>query len=301
MNKSQTNWLLRILIVAWMAAAQLTGQEPDQTPLAGVLSKAAAYTGRVKQLALFFYCTETTIDTSFSYKYRLHSNYFGQGFPMVELKPKKSVSAVNHFDYQMVSNEKEMFEQRNPFSHAHTFHVPRSDSGIVLDLAPQAYNDLSTHTQDSLRLKYAVFGAVGFLSPYWQNQFTYKLLGSETINGRLTWIVDAKACTERKDNLQNGKIWIDDQDGSVHQIEMSPVNGAVYPEFLPRPTTFGRQLKCLIRFEIVCNRVRFPSSEEIRDIYISPLGTEFPAHSSYIRYHDYHFFVVGTEIDDNMN
>jgi len=287
MRKTKSCLLLVLFIpILWdLCLSQEVTTENDQAKLKTILKQTAEYCERLKQMAFDFVCHENIQEESYFYKKteRIDPRYIGTATPMkkVDLKLQRKRIKTWIYDYQMIKKGETLEEKRILLEeNAKEKHVENAELKIKGSQA-----------------KFLVYGPVGFLSRYWQQHFTYEMIGQEELNSKKAIIITATPTEEREENYNLGKIWVDEKDFSILKIEWDP---RYIPGFEEKVSSgsggIKRHLSWSVYYEVEKNRVRFPSRQIIEEILIIEAGKERPGYVVNFIYDNYKFFTVEVEV-----
>lgn len=276
-----------LAMVAPAPAGRPSAQTPNDRPVGlraeEILKSAAAYCERVKSIALHFVCRERIIDVE---------NEFKDVSQATGLQREERIFDVGRvrrhsfcYDYQLIKKGEDLVERRTLLEdNGRKKHQENADLG---------------HLKYSSR--YLVYGPVGFLSRYWQTRFTYSFSEGTTEAGEPAVVIQAAPNEMRVDNLNSGRIWIN-QDFQVLRVEWEPASIRSYqPETLgSRLGEFLKTVAWTVDYGVEKNGVRFPSRQVIREFFVqdSPDGVPRKALKRETRfdYDQYKFFIVETEV-----
>jgi len=268
--------------------SEIALEEIVNPPLSIILKKAAEYCTKLSNATLDFICTEIATE-------RLNYDYKKGDWFVHKLIERK---AKNNFiyDYQLVRKDKKVKEKR-----------------ILLNVNGKKIHYKNAHLITQ-RFDYArvIFGPIGVLGESWQKHFEYKILGSEILNKTDTFVIQASPKNSQKIEHLYGKIWISKKDYNILKIEWSPQSLKNY-EYINR---FAKSLRAKPKLTLVSeyffekNNIRFPSSYFIKEDYflkgqnkiqvISKQGlrkvNKFTMSEIEVKYKDYKFFIVETEV-----
>ena len=145
---------------------------------------------------------------------------------------------------------------------------------------------------------YLIYGSVGFLSQYWQNDFEYKIIGQEDIDKIPAAIIKATPKPNNKENRNFAEIWINEKDGSILQIEWEPESIIDYKgKNIELPVgNFKTVVVWKVTYGVEKNGVRFPGRQHIQEFLVSESGKRYLRNEIITSFNDYKFFIVETEI-----
>jgi hypothetical protein len=159
--------------------------------LDAVLEKTAGYCRRLKEAAFRFFCLEKTEETS------LDRN------PLT--RQVESMKRRWECDYQITGAEGEIHERRRLVREG-TRKVDREDARLETRFSSQ----------------YSVFLPVTLLAVENRGKYSYRLLEREVVKERSCAVVEVLPVDPVGGAIAQGKVWIDERDGSVRKICMSP-------------------------------------------------------------------------------
>jgi len=259
--------------------ASLNSQN-NQEKLNEILNITADYCEKVKRIALYYVCIENTKDKIFFYRSSrtIREAPLGESeiVPSRTLTLKRMRNYTYSFDYQLIKKEKELKEQRIP--------LKKKKKRAELDVRYSA--------------KYLVYGPVGFLSRYWQAYFNYEIVGKEQIGETLATVIKASPKPNNEENRNFARIWIDEKDGSIPQIEWEPESIVDFEGKTIR--SLSNELKTEVVWKVTYgiekNGVRFPSYQHIQEFLVAEDKKRYIRNEIITVFEDYKFFVVETEI-----
>ena len=197
-----------LLFFSWSQASFFPCQE-DRTRLNQLLIKSTEYCEKVKNIALFYVCIEKIKERKYIYR-TTTSERISLGGAVIE-KPYKSLKLKRTriysyvYDYQLIKKGEELNERR-----------------ILLEKNNKKKHKENAELEVGYSAKYLVYGAVGFLSRYWQDYFDYEIIGEERIGGTLAAVIKATPKANNEENRNSASMWIDEKDGSILKIEWEP-------------------------------------------------------------------------------
>jgi len=281
--------LLSILFLIFLSAQffSQTGNSEmiDQEELNIILKKCAEYCERVKSIALFYMCQEEIKEKANVYRIvdTLRTTPYGitEIVPGESLKLKRTRTSSYLYDYQLMKKEEELKEQR-----------------ILLEKNKRKKHIENAELEVRFNAAYLIYGPVGFLSRYWQNYFDYEIIGQEDIDKIPSAIIKATPKPNNKENRNFAKIWINERDGSILQIEWEPESIIDYKgKNIEIP---AGNLKTVVVWKVTYgvekNGVRFPGRQHIQEFLVSESGKRYIGNEIITNFNDYKFFIVETEI-----
>ncbi len=257
----------------------------NQEELEIILEKCAEYCERVKSIALFYVCREEIQD---KINYYLVSDFMrvsplGSIREEVRKGPKLERIRNNSFiyDYQLIKEEEKLLEKRT-----------------LLEKNNRKRRKKNAQLEVRLSSEYLVYGPVGFLSQYWQDYFYYEIIGQERINNILATVIKATPNPNNEDNRNFAQLWINEEDGSILQIEWQPESIIDHKGNLInlQALDFEVNVEWRVTYGVEKNGVRFPDQQHIQEFLVSEEGEKFLQNEIFILYNNYKFFIVETEI-----
>lgn len=267
------------LLAAIVAAGPAPGApqaDPAADLLEKILEKTEIYCRRLGRVSLEFVCRERIEERQFEPP-RLIS---GTRAPA----PLRRVTSVAlEYDYQLVRKGDDIVERRTL---------------LMEDKKPRNEPDAELKT-GLYKHKYLVFGPGGFFSEYWQPKHAYAYLGEETVEGEKAYLIEASPAGPEEPGLVYGKAWIRKKDYAIVKIEWDQRSLGNYDRVLQMARIIGHQAEPQVSvvgyYGVEKNGIRFPDRVVIREDYRSTRGT-FRVSEATVRYEDYRFFIVETEV-----
>ncbi|MFC2166879.1 hypothetical protein ACFLQZ_02830 [Acidobacteriota bacterium] len=273
-----------ILLSAHLFSQIENSNSDDQEGLEIILKKCAEYCERVKSIALFYVCQEEVKDkTNF---YRIANTLRTSPYGVTEIVTARSLKLNNTrissylYDYQLINKDEELQEQRT-----------------LLKKNNRKKNIENAKLETRFNAKYLVYGPVGFLSRYWQNYFSYKIMGKENLGEIQATIINAPK-PNNKENRNFAKLWINEKDNSILQIEWE--SGSIYNFDGKNIATMSGEFRTIIvlrvAFGIEKNGVRFPSRHLVQEFLVAESGERYLRNEIITNFNNYKFFIVESEI-----
>ena len=185
------------------------------------------------------------------------------------------------YDYQLINKDGEILEERT-----------------LLEKNKRKRRKKNAKLELRLKSERIVYGPVGFLSQYWQEYFDYKIIGQERWKNTIGTVIEATPRPNNKDNRNFAHIWIDEEDGSILQIEWQPESITdVSGNQIDFPALdIEVNVKWRVTYGIEKNGVRFPDQQHVQEFLVPKGGQRFLQNETFILYNSYKFFIVETEI-----
>lgn len=251
----------------------------SQEILEKILEKTGEYCERVKNMALFYVCKEKVLAEKYLYRKR---NLMEFSLSSKRLKVRGTRKKTYTYDYQLVKKGKELREKR-----------------ILLEEDGKEMNEENVELRPvKYTGKYLVYGPVGFLSKYWQHYFDYKIVGDDIIDGKETIVIESSPKTEREENYNYGRVWVDRKNYSILKIEYDPQSIKDYEdELLLSPIgDLEKKVVWKVTFGFEKKGVRFPSKQLVQEYYLNKEGQTILMEEVSFNYEDYKFFIVEVEV-----
>ena len=241
-----------------------------------ILEKTEIYCRRLGRVSLDFVCRERIEERLFDPP-RLIS-------AVATSVPLRRVTSVSlEYDYQLVRKGDDIEENRTLLKEGKE---PRDEPGAILKTRVYKH-------------KYLVFGPGGFFSEYWQPKHTYTYLGEEDVEGEEAYLIEAAPVGPGEPGLIYGKAWIRKKDFAIVKIEWDQRSLGNYGKILATAKAIGRQAEPQVSvvgyYAVEKNGIRFPDRLVIREDYRSTRGI-YRYSEATVRYENYRFFVVETEV-----
>ena len=259
----------------------------DQAKLDRILKTAGDYCERLKGLALHFVCHENITEKTYEFdrtrsvKFVSSPDKTMEFTTIYDLKTARSKKRSYIYDYQMINLKGVLKEQRDLLE----------ENGRKRD---EKDVELKTVRWSA---KYLVFGPIGFLSRSWQPYFQYEILGNDKVGNRTAVVLKAVPRDITDENNSSGRIWLDQDDMSILQIEWEPRSIAGFEDTVDTPIgKLQRKMSWTVGYDVVKNGIRFPGSQTIKEIYITPNGKEHTKYVAAYTYDLYRFFIVETQV-----
>jgi len=278
--------LLIVLIITMIPIYRLRAQPQsvDQEQVKKILKKCADYCEKLSHLVLYFVCREE-ITERIDHSELKAIGQFSSDDPK-KIRKNAQFPALDKnvyiYDYQLIRRENETKEQR-----------------ILLEENGQEKNEQNAPLK-TRRFKhiYMVFGPIGLLSKYNQQFYDYKIVKETKFKGEEVFIIEAAPKSDIKPDKLSGKIWIRKSDFCVLKIEWNQTSVGNYKEIEKIAISLNAipQITFMTEFDFEKNKIRFPSKFLLEEEYIRPEGGRYKKSEIIVRYKDYKFFTVETEV-----
>lgn len=255
------------------AAAQ---DAPGSDLLERILEKTEIYCRRLGKVSLDFVCRERIEERLFDPP-RLIS-------AVAASAPSRRVESVSlEYDFQLIRKGDTIEEKRTLLREGNE---------------PRNVSDAALRTR-IYKHKYLVFGPGGFFSEYWQPKHAYALLGEEDVEGEQAYLIEAAPAGPEEPGLIYGKAWVRKRDYAIVKIEWDQRSLGNFGMILATAKAIGHQaeprVSVVATYGVEKNGIRFPDRLVIREDYRSTRGIHRYSEAT-VRYEDYRFFVVETEV-----
>jgi hypothetical protein len=272
------------LILCYPGHPQEQQQGIPPPELEKIFKETGEYCEKLKNMALDFVCQEKIAEKTHEFGKtfvfrpadRPRNSSFFEDLKIVKTKKNSYI-----YDYQMIKKGDDFKEKRDFLEENRK---KRKEKNV----------ELKTLRMSS---KFLVFGPVGFLSEAWQPYFFYEIIGSETIGQKKAVVLKASPKEFTEENHCFGKIWVDETDSSILQIEWEPASIINFEEKVESSIgELRRQVSWTVSYDVVKNGIRFPSAQLIKETYITKQGREHIKYEAEYKYENYKFFTVETEV-----
>ena len=214
-------------------------EEATPSPeLAVLLERAAGYCRRLKEGAFRFYCLETVEEKA------LQRNPQNK---QVETDERRW-----RYDYQIVGAGGEIKEQRR-----------------LLHKSSMKAGSESAPLETRFTSRYSVFMPVTLLAPENRVKYRYRLIKREKLKKKSCAVVEVLPRNQEIGDIAHGKVWMDEGDGSVLKIEMSPRGVAGIQALNEEARKMSAQLNLAVThwYLVMHEGLRFPSETEFIESY----------------------------------
>jgi hypothetical protein len=258
-----------------------------QQRLAAILRKAKGYCQRLERAALDFVCQEEVSERYDDTREAIQDYFFtgptGRyiGTEPIRMARPTQKNSTYLYDYQFIRKNQQTKEKRD-----------------LLEVNGKKSRQDSWARPSQFQYENILFGPVGLLGESWQPYHDYKIIGEDIINGEKWVVVEAilKASLDRPHAY--GKVWVDEDEGSVFKIawdQKSLGNFKIIEERAGRLKA-EPQVTSLSEYGFEKNGLRFPSRDSTEEAYLKKDGKKFVRAETIIVYKNYRFFTVETEI-----
>jgi hypothetical protein len=275
------------ILIAALCLCSAQPAAPGQTDpgkLAAILKKSEEYCRRLEKAALDFVCQEEVKEASRYYASQTDVYRYDYQFSrMVQSEDHASKADVYLYDYQFIRKGGETKEKRDLIS------VNGKKKNI---------QDSSLHT-DMVFYKNVLLGPVGLLSTFWQDYFDYKLIGEDAVNKEKAVVIDAAPKPKLTEAHPYGRVWVKEDDGSVLKIVWDQKSLGNFQSIEEWAKTQNAEplITAFSEFAFEKNGLRFPSRNFVENAVVQKGGQKYVFTEISVRYKNYKFFTVETEIE----
>ena len=261
--------------------AQNVSEQTEQIKMAQILKKSREYCQRLGQVALDFVCMEEVSEKYIDIVQVLEMIRHGMGSRIVE---KELVRKHNYLhDYQFIRKDDRKIEKR----------ILLEEDGV------KKKEEITQLKTKMFQYKNVLFGPVNLLCEERQPFFDYKMVGDEFFDGERALVIEAIPREEFREQILQGKIWVDNSDFSILKIEWNQdrmAHSAVIKDMARRYKADPR-ITHITEFGFEKNGIRFPSRYFIEEAYIKKKGKKIIHSETNVIYKDYKFFTVETDVE----
>lgn len=258
-----------------------------------LLDKAALYCDKLKKASFYFICNEEVTDSYY-------------------LKGEQVKEDRYYYDYQILMENEGMREKRDLRT------TELQDDGQRKNKKRKRKHKKNTapaprFDTTNFYSKYPFLLPISMLAKKNQHKYQYSLLNQEKLQGRKTWKIAVESANDKKQKANCGLVWLDEEDGSVHKIQLHPHAMTGIEQLKLSARRKGAQLKVedIHWFEITRKGIRFPSRTEITAGYFLPASAEIKIEdvskspsvpdfseklSTVFSYNSYRFFNVNIDV-----
>jgi hypothetical protein len=276
-----------LIIVLIAPLVQAVGQKNPKDDLAAILVNCADYCRKLSNSALYFVCQEKIKEEIYELRrggVTVMISGDSGGAVTYETSPTMRRRATKNslvYDYQLTKKGENIEETRTLLE----------ENGKKKDL-----RDAHLKKQRFYSRK-VVFGPVGFLGREWHEVYDYEFLKQEKVEGRETYVLEAKPKVPIEGKPNYGKLWVDKKDFSVLKIEVEDESLAGFEKILAAAKSQGLKpvLTTVHEYGILKRGLRFPSRTIFSEKYSGP-GGQYMWSRTVITYENYRFFTVETTV-----
>ncbi|GEM_PF-659500 len=249
-------------------APEKSKEQKESLKLSHILRELADYCERLENTSLDFVCLES-IEEKIYYPSRdgtyrfFHKNTY-------------------LYDYQLVRKNNTVQEKR-----------------ILLE-----ENGEKKHVEGALLktkiidYRYVLFGPIGLLSRGWQSFHDYRLIGKTIHNGKKAYILEVIPKPTQKFDHLYGKVWMGVEKFNILNIEWVQESLGNYKLIKQKAEDLRARpnIICNSEYEYEKNGIMFPSRYSVKEIYLGRRGERYILSEMQVRYRDYKFFTVETQV-----
>jgi len=262
-------------------------QQDQPNELTTILNSCAEYCKKLNHTVLYFTCREEIREKIFISGPQTGLMTSRQIGSTTIYYNKKTLPKYAHnkfvYDYQLIRIAGTIKEKR-----------------ILLEENGSKKNekDAELKTQ-SFRHKTVVFGPTGLLSYHNQKRYEYRITKNDNFKGENAVIIEARPNSDLPDYSLYGKIWIRKKDFKILKIEFEQESLGNYQTIQQIAAILDAKPKLILVSEYAYekNGIHFPSSYTVKEIYIHHrTGRRFNRSETTVKYKNYKFFTVSTEV-----
>lgn len=268
---------------------QNTNKISENDLLTEILIKSGTYCERLKAVALHFVCTEE-VKEKIHKPYRILDSRW-------RIRGLKYTTENNKYvyDYQLI--RKEDPEELRTLLQANKKRLRQENAWLKTK---------------RFYYEYIIFGPIGLLGQDEQKEYDYTLLEpNKRLWGRSVCILEASPRKKEESDSLYGKIWVDKDNGSVLKIEWEDQSLKNYTALVQDAKRYNAKLKLsfVSEYKIEKNGIQFPSRYYVKEflsrfntirytntIYTTSRPERMEKSELEVKYKDYKFFIVETEI-----
>jgi hypothetical protein len=261
--------------------------QEDQQRLAAILRKSKNYCQRLEKAALDFVCQEEVSERYDKTRELAEELIFTSptggfvGTEPIRLASKTKKRSTYLYDYQFIRKNQRATEKKKLIE----INGKKNTRDAWAEPTQFQYGNI-------------LFGPVGLLSESWQPYHDYEIIGDDIINGQKLVLIRATPRPSLNRPHAYGRIWINEDDGSVFRIawDQKSLGNFQIIEDRAKRLEAEPQVTSLTEYEFEKNGLRFPSRDSTEEAYVKKNGKKFVRAETIVIYKNYKFFTVETEI-----
>jgi hypothetical protein len=257
--------------------------QADQLRLAALLKKSADYCRRLESAALDFVCLEEVREASRYYASNSDIYRYDYQFNRLETSRDQTPKTdVYLYDYQFIRKGMETQEKRN-----------------LISVNGKKKNIQDSSLQTSLFFyKNVLLGPVGLLSKSWQGHFAYQFIGEDSVKKEKTVVIEVTPGLTLTEAHPYGRAWVKEDDGSVLKIvwDQKSLGNFQTVEEWAKAQNAEPMITAFSEYGFEKNGLHFPSRNYVENAFIKKGGQKFVNTEISVRYKNYKFFTVETEV-----
>jgi len=267
-------------------SSEIIGIKKSEVRLGKILEECANYCKKLANTSFYFVCKEEIVETFVPLNLKIGRRR-RTIYDLLTPRDRRLLSQFTEinsyvYDYQLIHKNNKIHESR----------ILIKENGLKKN---EKNADLKTKL---FRHEYIVFGPIGLLSHSAQHLHDYKIIEEGDYKGKKVIILEAIPKAISKDDHLNGKVWIEKTDFSILKIEWSQkfIKNYGKVEEVSKQLKAKPEIKIISEFGIEKKGLRFLSNHFIEEAYLVPGYGKFVRSKKTVRYNDYKFFTVETEI-----
>jgi len=279
-------FLIAVAGLGLPGTSSVPAKSPDSDKLAAVVQKALDYCRRLDKTALDFICTEY-VEEEANRASRPSATAVTldiRGGTYIKPPPPDSFKTTTYlYDYQFIRKGKDVKERRD---------LMEKDGEKV------PATDAATETKH-FKFRDILFGPSLLLGEGTALKYEYSLAGEGKIKGDPTVVVACAAQPAFAGKTLTGRASVRVKDGAILKIDWDAESFSGYDEVLSvaERLHMAPKIQSSTEFGIEKNGVRFPSLDVTEEAYTSGSKSKFIRSTVTVKYKDYKFFTVETNID----
>ena len=286
MKNLKLSVLFFLLVIFTISIHYLKGhpQALSQGKLEEILTECGDYCEKLSHLVLYFVCREEITERINPTDPKALGQFSPDDPKRIRKKAQSHLfqKSVYIYDYQVIRRKNESKEKRT-----------------LLEENGQEKNEPNVPLKTKrFKHTYMVFGPIGLLSKYNQQFYDYRVIKQTKLNDEEVFVIEAVPKSDVESEKLFGKIWIKRSDYSILKIEWNQTSLENYGEIEKFASNLNAipQITLMTEFDFEKNNIRFPSKFSLEEEYIRKEGGRYLKSELIVRYKDYKFFTVETEV-----
>jgi len=265
-------------------ASGYSSEEAGQPKLEEILEKCAEYCERLANSVLDFVCQEKITEKIYDYSPKSSGHVEMTDHEEITIKglPSEIEKNVYIYDYQLIQKENRVRERR-----------------ILVKENGKKKNEKDAQLKTKrFKHEHIVFGPVGLLSEFWQQNYKYKIIKRKRFKGDKVIVIEVTPVPYLKTDYLYGRIWVREGDFSIVKIEWDQKSIKNYELIEKAARRFKAEpvIKFYAEYAFEKNGIRFPSKYSVTETYIRRVGEKLTRSKTTVAYKDYKFFTVETKV-----
>jgi len=250
---------------------------PADVELASLLTRASDYCDSLSQAALNFVCRERVDEWFLADSEGTSSSY---GLVIVGNRKEEHRYV---YDYQLVHDRGDRVRETRTLLEEDRKKVHVADAPLKTQV---------------FRHVLVTMGPIGLLGRDAQASFDFRLARRENINGELAVAIEATPKPGLRPDYLFGTVWLRAKDAAVLKIQWTPGSMGNYEAVVKEAQSLRLKPDILMTSEYAFekNGLRFPSRYEVNERYAGRHGGRLERSGTVVRYDQYKFFTVETNV-----